>query len=35
MPAFTAPTIGGGFDDVIHTAVSRINQLMRKGRITE
>jgi uncharacterized membrane protein len=35
LPAMTTPSIGGGFDDVIGTAVSRINQLMRKGRITE
>lgn len=35
MPALTTPKIGGGFDDVINTAVSRVNQLMRKGRITE
>ncbi len=35
MPALTTPTIGGGFDSVVKTAVSRVNQLMRKGRITE
>jgi len=35
MPSMTTPIMGGGFDDVIHTAVSRVNQLMRKGRITE
>lgn len=33
--SFTGPISGGGFDHVIGTAVSRINQLMRKGRITE
>lgn len=32
---FTGPVSGGGFDHVIGTAVSRIHQLMRKGRITE
>jgi uncharacterized membrane protein len=32
-PLISTPLIGGGFDDVIGTAVSRINQLMRKGRI--
>jgi uncharacterized membrane protein len=35
MPTITTPTVGGGFDDVMRTAVSRINQLMRKGRISE
>lgn len=35
LPTMTTPSIGGGFDDVINTAVSRVNQLMRKGRITE
>ncbi len=35
MPALTTPTIGGGFDTVIKTAVTRVNQLMRKGRISE
>jgi hypothetical protein len=35
MPPITTPISGGGFDSVIGTAVSRINQLMRKGRITE
>lgn len=34
-PLISTPLIGGGFDDVIGTAVSRINQLMRKGRISE
>lgn len=35
MPSMMTPTVGGGFDDVVRTAVSRINQLMRKGRISE
>ncbi len=35
LPAITAPTFGGGFDYVAKTAASRIQQLMRKGRIAE
>lgn len=35
MPTLTTPMMGGGFDKVMETAVSRINQLMRKGRISE
>lgn len=35
LPSLTVPTMGGGFDHVAKTAASRIQQLMRKGRISE
>ncbi len=34
MPNLSLPTVGGGFDTVYRTASSRINELLRKGRIT-
>jgi hypothetical protein len=33
MPPFTMPQMGGGFKNVLNTASSRINNLMRHGRI--
>ena len=33
MPALTTPQLGGGFKNVFNTASSRINNLMRHGRI--
>ena len=33
LPAVTAPTMGGGMESVLKTASSRINQLVRRGRI--
>jgi len=34
LPAIMAPTVGGGLRSMMDTASSRINELMRKGRIT-
>ena len=33
MPPLTTPQLGGGFKNVFSTATSRINNLMRHGRI--
>ena len=33
MPALTTPQLGGGFKNVLGTATTRINNLMRHGRI--
>ena len=34
LPAMSMPTIGGGMDGVMRTAVSRVNELIKKGRIS-
>ncbi len=34
MPPMTMPTVGGGFDMIAKTVRSRMNELLRKGRIT-
>jgi len=34
LPSVTMPTIGGGMGSVMRTAVSRISELMRRGRIS-
>lgn len=34
MPPLTMPQMGGGFKNVLNTAASRINNLMRHGRIS-
>jgi hypothetical protein len=34
LPAVTMPAIGGGMGSVMRTAVSRIGELMRRGRIS-
>ena len=33
LPAITAPTMGGGVQSVLKTASSRINEIVRRGRI--
>lgn len=34
LPAVTMPAVGGGLDSIARTASSRINELLRKGRIS-
>ena len=34
MPSLSMPKVGGGLDSVIDTASSRINELLKKGRIS-
>ena len=34
LPSLTMPTMGGGMGSVMRTAVSRIGELMRRGRIS-
>ncbi len=34
MPSMMAPAVGGGLGSVMKTATTRINELMRRGRIT-
>jgi hypothetical protein len=34
MPPMVAPAVGGGLGSVMQTASSRINELMRRGRIS-
>ena len=34
MPPISMPKVGGSLDNVIDTATSRINELLRKGRIS-
>ncbi len=34
LPEMKMPTIGGGFDTISQTVSSRINELLRKGRIS-
>jgi hypothetical protein len=34
LPAVGMPTMGGGLESIARTASSRINELLRKGRIT-
>jgi hypothetical protein len=34
LPAITMPAVGGGVDTMFRTASSRLNELLRKGRIS-